>query len=40
MVQHGKKLVDTVTTTGIDAEKDASKLVQKTAEATIDLFGK
>ena len=37
----GKKLMDTVTKTGIYAAKTASKrVVQKTAEATGDLIGK
>ena len=36
----GKKLIDTATKTGIDAEKTASKrVVQKRAEATEDLIG-
>ena len=36
----GKQLIDTATKTGIDAAKTASKrVVQKTAEATGDLFG-
>ena len=36
----GKKLIDTATKTGIDAEKTASKrVVQKPAEATEDLIG-
>ena len=35
-----KKLMDTVTKTGIDTAKTASKMiVQKTAEATGDLIG-
>ena len=35
-----KRLIDTATKTGIDAEKTASKrVVQKTAEATGDLIG-
>ena len=35
-----KKLMDTVTKTGIDAAKTASKrVVQKTAEATEDIIG-
>ena len=38
--KYGKKLMDTATKTGIDAEKTASKrVVQKTAEATGDLIG-
>ena len=38
--KYGKKLMDTVTKTGIDAAKIASKrVVQKTAEATGDLIG-
>ena len=38
--EHGKKLIDTATKTGIDAVKTASKrVVQKTAEATGDLIG-
>ena len=37
---YGKKLMDTATKTGIDAEKTASKrVVQKTAEATGELIG-
>ena len=37
--KYGKKLMDTVTKTGIDAAKTASKrVVQKTAETTGDLF--
>ena len=37
----GKKLIDTATKTGIDAEKTALKaVVQKIAEATEDLIGK
>ena len=37
--KYGKKLMDTPTKTGIDAAKTASKrVVQKTAEATGDLF--
>ena len=40
MVQYGKKLVDTAIKTEIDAAEAASKLVQKTAEATKDLIGK
>ena len=36
----GKKLMDTATKIGIDAAKTASKrVVQKTAEATVDLIG-
>ena len=36
---YGKKLIDTATKTGIDAAKTASKrVVQKTAEATVDLI--
>ena len=38
--EYGKKLMDTVTKTGIDATKTASnRVVQKTAEATGDLIG-
>ena len=38
--KYGKKLMDTATKTGIDAAKTASKrVVQKTAEATENLFG-
>ena len=38
--KYGKKLMDTVTKTGIDATKTTSKrVVQKTAEATGDLTG-
>ena len=38
--KHDKKLMDTATKTGIDAERTASKrVVQKTAEATEDLTG-
>ena len=38
--KYGKKLMDTVTKTGIDAAKTASKRVlQKSAEATGDLIG-
>ena len=38
--KYGKKLMDTVTKTGIDAAKTTSKrIVQKTAEATGDLIG-
>ena len=38
--KYGKKLMDTVTKTGIDAAKTASKrVVHKTAEATRDLIG-
>ena len=38
--KHGKKLMNTATKTGIDAAKTASKrVVQKTAEATVDLTG-
>ena len=37
---YGKKLMDIVTKTGIDAAKTASKrVVQKVAEATGDLIG-
>ena len=37
--KYGKKLMDTATKTGVDAEKTASKReVQKTAEATDDLI--
>ena len=38
--KYGKKLMDTATKIGIDAEKTASKwVVQKNAEATGDLIG-
>ena len=38
--KYGKKLMDTTTKTGMDAEKTASKrVVQKTAEATGELIG-
>ena len=38
--KYGKKLMDTVTKTGIDAATSASKrVVQKTAEATGDFIG-
>ena len=38
--KYGKKLTNTATKTGIDAEKTASKrVVQKTAAATGDLIG-
>ena len=38
--KYGKKLIDTVTKTGIGSAKTASKrVVQKTAEATCDLIG-
>ena len=38
--KYGKKLIDTVTKTEIDAAKTASKrVVQKTVEATGDLIG-
>ena len=38
--KYGKKIMDTVKKTGIDAAKTASKrVVQKTAEATGDLIG-
>ena len=38
--KYGKKLIDTVTKTRIDAAKTASKrVVQKSAEATGDLIG-
>ena len=38
--KYGKKIMDTVKKTGIDAAKTASKrVVQKTAEATGDLTG-
>ena len=38
--KYGRKLMDTVTKTGIDAAKTASKkVVQKAAEATGDLIG-
>ena len=37
---YGKKLMDAAAKTGIDAAKVASKkVVQKTAEATVDLIG-
>ena len=37
--KYGKKVMDTVTNTGIDAAKTASKrVVQKSAEATGDLI--
>ena len=37
--KYGKKLMDTTTKTGIDAAKtDSKRVVQKTAEATGDLF--
>ena len=37
--RYGKKLIDTATKTGIDAENTASKrVVQETAEATGDLI--
>ena len=37
--KYGKKLMDTGTNTGLDAEKTASqRVVQKTAEATGDLI--
>ena len=37
--KYGKKLMDTATKTGIDTAKTASKrVVQKTAEATVDLI--
>ena len=37
--KYGKKLTDTATKTGIDAEKTAARsVVQKTAEATRDLI--
>ena len=39
-VKYVKKLIDTATKTGIDAQKTASKrVVQKTAEAAGDLIG-
>ena len=39
-VKYVKKLIDTATKTGIDAQKTTSKrVVQKTAEATGDLIG-
>ena len=38
--KYGKKLMDTATKTGMDAAKISSKrVVQKTAEATVDLIG-
>ena len=38
--KYGKKLKDTATKTGIDTAKTASRrVVQKTAEATVDLIG-
>ena len=38
--KYGKKLMDTTAKTGIDAARTTSKrIVQKTAEATGDLFG-
>ena len=38
--KYGKRLIDTATTTGIDAAKTASKrVVQKPAKATGDLIG-
>ena len=38
--KYGKKLMDTATKTGMDASKIPSKrVVQKTAEATVDLIG-
>ena len=38
--KYGKKSIDTVTKTGIDATKTASKrVVQKAAKATGDLIG-
>ena len=37
--KYGKKLMDTVTKTGIDVAKTASKRVVQTAEATRDLIG-
>ena len=38
--KYGKKLMDTATTAGLDAAKNASKIVvQNTAEATGDLIG-
>ena len=38
--KYGKKLIDTATKTKIDAAKTASKkVVQKNAEATVDLIG-
>ena len=36
--KYGKKLMDTVTKTGIDAAKTSKRVVQKTAEATRDLI--
>ena len=39
-IKYGKRLMDTVTKTGIEAAKTASKgVVQKTAEATGDFIG-
>ena len=39
-IKYGKRLMDTVTKTGIDAAKTTSKgVVQKTAEATGDFIG-
>ena len=38
--KYGKKLMNTATKTGIDAEKTASnRVIRKTAEATLDLIG-
>ena len=38
--KYSKKVIDTATTTGMDAAKSTSKrVVQKTAEATCDLIG-
>ena len=38
--KYGKKLMDTATKAGLDAAKNASKIVvQNTAEATGDLIG-
>ena len=38
--KYGKKLMDTAATAGLDAAKNASKIVvQNTAEATGDLIG-
>ena len=38
--KHGKKLIDTATTTRTDAAKTTSKrVVQKTAKATVELIG-
>ena len=38
--KYGKKVMDTATKTGMDAAKIPSiRVVQKTAEATVDLIG-